>query len=145
MSLPHANDAGLPASEEICLHIGRKLRRRRRLLGLTQQKLADLIGVRFQQIQKYECGANRVTASRLFALSNALTVPIGYFFAGLPGARRERDFAQDADEQEAGLSELWTRKETIELVRAFYALKEAPRRRLLALAKALQDESSAVA
>src|SRR5262245_40552 len=67
----------------IDLHVGKRLRRRRRLLGLTQQQLADSIGIRFQQIQKYECGANRVTASRLFELSSALNVPVNYFFEGL--------------------------------------------------------------
>ena len=67
----------------IDLHVGKRLRRRRRLLGLTQQQLAESIGIRFQQIQKYECGANRVTASRLYELAVALNVPVNYFFEGL--------------------------------------------------------------
>ena len=58
------------------LHVGKRLRRRRRLLGLTQQELASQVGVRFQQIQKYECGANRMTSSRLFDLSTALNVSV---------------------------------------------------------------------
>ena len=65
------------------LHVGKRLRRRRRLLSMTQQELANEVGVRFQQIQKYECGANRVTASRLFELSKALHVSVQYFFDGL--------------------------------------------------------------
>jgi len=61
-------------TNDIDLHVGKRLRRRRRLLGLTQQTLAEQVGIRFQQIQKYECGANRVSAARLFELSEALSV-----------------------------------------------------------------------
>jgi transcriptional regulator with XRE-family HTH domain len=70
-------------SDEIDIHLGKRMRRRRRLLGLTQQQLADACGVRFQQIQKYECGANRVSAARLWRIAGALDVPVGYFFEGL--------------------------------------------------------------
>ena len=84
---------------DIDLHLGKRLRRRRRLLGLTQQQLADCCGVRFQQIQKYECGANRVSAARLWRIAGALDVPVGYFFEGLsemagPGAKA-RDESTD--------------------------------------------------
>ena len=72
---------------EIDLHLGRRLRRRRRLLGLTQQQLGDRIGIRFQQIQKYECGANRISAARLWELAEALAAPISYFYDGLEEAR----------------------------------------------------------
>ncbi|EKY25573.1 DNA-binding helix-turn-helix protein [Brevundimonas diminuta 470-4] len=68
---------------EIDLHLGRRLRRRRRLLGLTQQQLGDRVGVRFQQIQKYECGANRLSAARLWELAEALETPVTYFYDGL--------------------------------------------------------------
>src|SRR6476661_1412118 len=70
-------------ANDIDLHLGKRLRRRRRLLGLTQQQLACAVGVRFQQIQKYECGANRISAARLWQLSEALEVPVGYFYDGL--------------------------------------------------------------
>jgi transcriptional regulator with XRE-family HTH domain len=69
---------------QVDLFIGKRVRRRRRLLGMTQQQLAEAVGIRFQQIQKYECGANRIVASRLFELSVALNVPIEYFFEGIP-------------------------------------------------------------
>src|SRR5215470_12911422 len=72
-------------AEEIDVHLGRRLRRRRRLLGLTQQQLAAACGVRFQQIQKYECGANRMSAARLWLVAEALQAPVGYFFEGLSG------------------------------------------------------------
>jgi transcriptional regulator with XRE-family HTH domain len=67
---------------EIDLHLGRRLRRRRRLLGLTQQQLGDRIGIRFQQIQKYECGANRISAARLWELAEALQTPVSYVYDG---------------------------------------------------------------
>ena len=115
---------------DIDTHLGKRLRRRRRLLGLTQQQLAAAVGVRFQQIQKYECGANRISAARLWQLSEALEVPVGYFYDGLSEVRRET-----ADSAEGG--EMFARKETLDLIRAYYLLGERPRRRLLDLAKSL--------
>jgi transcriptional regulator with XRE-family HTH domain len=131
----------------IDLHVGKRLRRRRRLLGLTQQQLAESIGIRFQQIQKYECGANRVTASRLYELAVALNVPVNYYFEGLtqvaapngpigagaPGA--------PANDRDLIAADVLSQKETLELIRAYYKLGERPRRRLLDLAKALQEEN----
>src|SRR5213082_1356963 len=69
--------------DEIDTHLGRRLRRRRRILGLTQQQLAGACGVRFQQIQKYECAANRMSAARLWQLAEVLEVPVSYFYEGL--------------------------------------------------------------
>ncbi len=117
----------------IDLHLGKRLRRRRRLLGLTQQQLASAVGVRFQQIQKYECGANRISAARLWELAEALEVPISYFYEGL-----EADTSTDAANDAVKRSEqVLARKETLDLVRAYYKLGERPRRRLLDLAKSL--------
>ncbi len=80
---------------DIDVHFGNRLRRRRRLLGLTQQDVAERVGVRFQQIQKYECGGNRMSAARLWQLVQALDVPITYFYDGLdapkPDGRRVGD------------------------------------------------------
>ena len=125
----------------IDLHLGKRLRRRRRLLGLTQQQLASAVGVRFQQIQKYECGANRISAARLWELSEALEVPISYFYEGL-----EAEAAGDANDAVKRSEQVLARKETLDLVRAYYRLGERPRRRLLDLAKALEvDPADAVA
>lgn len=77
-------------SAAIDLHIGRRIRRRRQLLSLSQSELGQACGVRFQQIQKYECGAARVSAPRIWELAQALDVPVGYFFDGL-GQRRDND------------------------------------------------------
>lgn len=121
---------------EIDLHIGRRLRRRRHLLGLTQQTLAESIGIRFQQIQKYECGANRVTASRLYELAGALKVPVNYFYEGLQNLQQEVNGSENTvDPMRDPLAD----KNVAALVQSYYRLEERSRRRLLDLAKALAD------
>src|ERR1700761_928078 len=111
---------------DIDLHLGKRLRRRRRLLGLTQQQLANSVGIRFQQIQKYECGANRISAARLWQLAEALETPVAYFYDGLAEAvARENAAAEERS------SEVYSRKETLDLIQAYYRLSERPRRRLL--------------
>jgi transcriptional regulator with XRE-family HTH domain len=122
-------------TNDIDLHLGKRLRRRRRLIGLTQQQLAFQVGVRFQQIQKYECGANRISASRLWHLSEILEVPVGYFYDGLSKV--------DSQELEGEDGEMFARRETLDLIRAYYQLGERPRRRLLDLAKSLNGETDA--
>jgi len=92
--------------------------------------------VRFQQIQKYECGANRISAARLWRLSEALEVPVGYFYDGLSSTAEPRDTM--GERAEGG--EILARKETLDLIRAYYQLGERPRRRLLDLAKSLHTE-----
>ncbi|HUO21639.1 MAG TPA: helix-turn-helix transcriptional regulator [Caulobacteraceae bacterium] len=125
-------------ANDIDLHLGKRLRRRRRLLGLTQQQLAIAVGVRFQQIQKYECGANRISAARLWQLSEALEVPVSYFFDGLAEAAD-----RDSNDPSGTGGEMFARKETLDLIRAYYQLGERPRRRLLDLARSLNGEIDA--
>ncbi|HCY54374.1 MAG TPA: transcriptional regulator [Oceanicaulis sp.] len=110
-------------------HVGERLRRRRRLLGLTQKELADRVGIRFQQIHKYETGINRMSASRLFEIAEALGAPVEHFYDGLKTGGASGDLHGD----------LLSRRETMELVRAYYRLGRAPRQRLLELAKTLQS------
>ena len=121
-------------NDEIDVHLGRRLRRRRRLLGLTQQQLAGACGVRFQQIQKYECAANRMSAARIWQLSEVLQVPVSYFYEGLiePPTEAPQLEARDGPE-------MLGRKETTDLIQAFYRLSERPRQRLLDLAKSLNE------
>jgi transcriptional regulator with XRE-family HTH domain len=114
-------------SEDIDFHLGKRMRRRRRLLGLTQQQLADSCGVRFQQIQKYECGANRVSAARLFKIAGALEVQMNYFFEGLAEI----------------VSPASTRDESADLMRTYHQLGERPRRRLVEVARALGHDDAA--
>jgi transcriptional regulator with XRE-family HTH domain len=124
-------------ANDIDLHLGRRLRRRRRLLGLTQQQLASAVGIRFQQIQKYECGANRISAARLWQLAEALEVAVAYFYDGLSEvqARSETPEVRTGDGMLA-------RKETMDLIKAYYQLEERPRRRLLDLAKSLNNDAT---
>lgn len=126
----------------IDLHVGMRLRQRRRLLGLTQQKLADAVDIRFQQIQKYESGANRISASRLWSLAQALDVPVSFFFEGLEtqDAHNGHDMNGHTNGQSRAPADAFQNKDTIDLVRAFYNLNAEPRRRLLDLAKALSGE-----
>jgi transcriptional regulator with XRE-family HTH domain len=121
---------------DIDLHLGRRLRRRRRLLGLTQQQLAMQVGIRFQQIQKYECGANRISAARLWQLAEALESPVSYFYDGLS------ESMERAETNGAGAGEMFSRKETMDLIQAYYQLDERPRRRLLDLAKSLHGDAA---
>ncbi len=96
---------------------------------MTQQQLADSVGIKFQQIQKYETGMNRVSASRLWDISRTLGVSIGFFFEGLSDENPDRGVDPD----------LLANKEAMELVRAYYAIPEAQRRRLFDLARVLSD------
>ena len=112
----------------IDLHVGARLRQRRRLLGMTQQKLAESVKIRFQQIQKYESGANRISASRLWSLSTALDVPVAYFFEGLDERAAK---SVQTNGHHVAPADAFQNKETIDLVRAFYTLNDEPRRRLL--------------
>lgn len=125
---------------QVDLHVGQRLRQRRCLLGMTQQKLADAVGIKFQQIQKYESGANRISASRLWVIAQSLEVPVSHFFQGL--TEEERALHEGATSQDVIAPEVFEQKETIDLIRAYYNLKEAPRRRLLDLAKTLADAAA---
>lgn len=129
-----------PMGNNIDVHLGKRLRRRRRLLGLTQQQLAGACGVRFQQIQKYECGANRISAARLWQLSEALEVPVGYFYDGLAEVPHQEQVIGRGPGEAGGEM---ASKETLDLIRAYYQLGERPRRRLLDLAKSLNGDHEA--
>jgi transcriptional regulator with XRE-family HTH domain len=113
-------------------HVGKRIRHRRWMVGMTQQQLADQVGIKFQQIQKYETGMNRVSASRLWDIAEALGVQISFFFEGLGDA-------QASDPQKAVEGDMLADKEALELVRSYYAIPEAQRRRLFDLARVLSD------
>lgn len=110
-------------------HVGKRIRHRRWMVGMTQQQLADRVGIKFQQIQKYETGMNRVSASRLWDIAEALGVQIAFFFDGLA----------DAAAQAAAVTDVLADKEALELVRSYYAIPEAQRRRLFDLARVLSE------
>ncbi|HUS55513.1 MAG TPA: helix-turn-helix transcriptional regulator [Thermohalobaculum sp.] len=112
------------------LHVGQRVRQRRWMLDLTQTQLGDLVGIKFQQIQKYETGANRISASRMWDIANSLGVPISFFFEGLDG--------QAADTSESR-GDILTDREAGDLVRAYYAIPENQRRSLFDLARVLSE------
>ena len=115
------------------VHVGKRIRHRRWLVGVTQQQLAEAVGIKFQQIQKYETGMNRVSASRLWDIAEALSVPVSFFFEGL-----EDQGAGAADDTNLP-GDILKDKEALELVRSYYAIPETQRRRLFELARVLSD------
>ncbi|GAB5389319.1 MAG: hypothetical protein Alpg2KO_22870 [Alphaproteobacteria bacterium] len=123
------------------VHVGSRIRQRRTLLGMSQEKLGKGLGLTFQQIQKYERGANRVGASRLFEMSKLLDVPVNYFFDDMPeegrGGLKENQSGYEADQM--------NKRETLELVRAYYKIREpSVRRRVYDLCKAIARADDAL-
>ena len=127
-------DGNTKMAHKVDIHVGKRVRQRRWLTGMTQQKLAEIVGIKFQQIQKYETGANRVSASRLWDIADALEVDVSFFFEGL----RDENGAEDTP-QAAALADLIGDKEAMDLVRSYYAIPENQRRRLFELARVLSD------
>lgn len=119
------------------VHVGKRIRHRRWLVGLTQQQLAEKVGIKFQQIQKYETGANRVSASRLWDIAESLEVDVSFFFAGMEST--DADAAPQGAEQSAVPTDLLNDKEALDLVRSYYSIPEEQRRRLFDLARVLSD------
>jgi transcriptional regulator with XRE-family HTH domain len=111
------------------VHVGQRVRQRRWMIGMTQQQLGNKVGIKFQQIQKYETGTNRVSASRLWDIAAALDVPVSFFFEGLNGEHL----------LVAAHGDILTDKEALELVRAYYTIPETQRRRLFDLARVLSE------
>lgn len=115
------------------VHVGKRIRHRRWMNGTTQQQLAESVGIKFQQIQKYETGMNRVSASRLWDISTVLDVPISFFFEGIEGHGAETGTKSDIP------GDILTDKEALELLRSYYAIPENQRRRLFDLARVLSE------
>lgn len=135
-------------THHVDVHVGKRIRHRRWLLGMTQQQLAEQVGIKFQQIQKYETGANRVSASRLWDIADKLGVPVSFFFEGLPSAvpaiaivadDPARPVAAVATSLRNGAGDLMGDREAMDLVRTYYAIPENQRRRLFDLARVLSD------
>jgi transcriptional regulator with XRE-family HTH domain len=135
----------------IDVHVGARVRLRRTLLGMSQEKLGEALGLTFQQVQKYERGANRVGASRLFDLSRVLDVPVSFFFDDMNDQLKTQTPAliAGAGELEEPLAHFehdpMAKRETLELVRAYYRITDPQvRKRVYELAKALADAAEAV-
>jgi transcriptional regulator with XRE-family HTH domain len=105
-------------------NVGVQLRQRRALLGLSQEKLAEQVGITFQQIQKYENGANRISASRLYEFSKVLDIPVSFFFENF--SNNENANPGLADNEQSlfeGPDDVMRRKETLELIRVYYSIE----------------------
>lgn len=135
-------------SHPVDVHVGRRLRLRRTILGLSQDSIGSAIGVTFQQVQKYERGINRMSASRLYDFSKLLKVSIGYFFDGYG-----EDFEDVVMGDVMGMAEPdapafehqpISNRETMDVMRAYYRIKSpGTRKRILDLIKAVADDKDA--
>ena len=122
------------------LHVGARIRMRRRLQGVSQEKLAEALGLTFQQVQKYERGANRVSASKLYEIAAMLKAPVAYFFDGLADPAGEADDDSQGGDERTVHAFLMT-SEGLELARSFTQVPRGRvRRRLLELIRALGGE-----
>ncbi|WP_025897519.1 helix-turn-helix domain-containing protein [Sneathiella glossodoripedis] len=122
------------------VHVGSRLRERRNFLRISQEKLGKDLGLTFQQIQKYEKGANRVGASRLYEISRLLKVPTAYFFEDMPESIQHSNGAV-AENGESFVAHPFDKRETQQLTRAYYSISdEDTRRRVLELIKAISDQ-----
>lgn len=140
-------------SHPVDAHVGIRMRQRRTLLGMSQTRLGDAVGLTFQQVQKYERGANRVGSSRLFEFAKALDVPVSYFFDEMPGnVLAGRPMAARV-KKGGGFGEAGTpfavekdpliKRETLQLVRAYYKIKEpSVRKRIYELVKTMGAAST---
>ena len=115
------------------VHVGTRLRHRRWMVEMTQAQLAAKVGIKFQQIQKYETGTNRVSASRMWEIAGALDVPVSFFFEGLEGG---------VDPKATLPGDVLADREALELVRSYYAIPENQRRQIFELARVLSGDAT---
>lgn len=140
-------DATNGEAHPIDIHVGQRLRQRRLMLNLTQEKLGNITGMSFQQVQKYERGYNRVSASRLFEFAQSLQVPVSYFFqempstllASMPGLAESEQ--ETPDESATALPADYNNRETSELLRVYYRIEDQrKRRKVVDFIRAMIDE-----
>lgn len=115
-------------SVSVDVHVGQRVRQRRWMLGMTRKQLGDKIGIRLQQVRRFEAATNRLSARGMWDIAMALEVPVAYFFEGLDGQ------APDSGETRA---EIITDREALELLHVYYGIPENQRRPLFDLARVL--------
>ncbi|MCE2927690.1 MAG: helix-turn-helix transcriptional regulator [Rickettsiales bacterium] len=134
----------MPSKQDVDAHVGKRLRLRRTMMGLSQEAVAKAVGITFQQVQKYEKGSNAMNASRLYEFARFMNVPVAYFFDGLEGysgsatTTVQSGFAEEAlaFEHRGQVSD----RESLEMMKAFKRIKEQPiRKRLSDLVRAVAD------
>lgn len=142
--LPGTRGSDIPHPVDV--HVGQRVKLRRTLMGMTQGKLGECIGLTFQQIQKYERGANRVSASKLWQLGNVLDVPVTYFFDEMPDSVREAFPGYQGETCESDVPEehlTLHRRQTLELVRTFSKLQDPViRKRVIDVVRAIADSET---
>jgi transcriptional regulator with XRE-family HTH domain len=147
MKRVHRSGRGTGIPNPVDVHVGGRVRLRRTLLGMSQEKLGEAIGLTFQQVQKYERGANRIGASRLFDLSRVLDVPVAFFFDDMAedvASRSPALLGGLAEEPDTYEPDPMAKRETLELVRAYYKITDPQvRKRLFEMTKALAAASIA--
>jgi transcriptional regulator with XRE-family HTH domain len=122
-------------------HVGSRVRMRRMMLSMSQEKLGDALGLTFQQVQKYEKGTNRIGASRLQQISHILQVPVAFFFEGAPGPSHQVDGMREAPSP-AYVSDFLATSEGLALTKAFMRIKQPKlRRRIVDLVKEVAGDS----
>lgn len=137
--------------DPVDIHVGARLRLRRNLIGMSQEQMGKALGLTFQQIQKYERGANRMGASRLHQMSRLLNVPVAWFFEELPGPLHPRfGFSENKQAPLEGAPpqgaapdvEILQRRETLDLIRAYYSITDPKqRRKVFELVKSMADRT----
>ncbi|MCB1592711.1 MAG: helix-turn-helix transcriptional regulator [Alphaproteobacteria bacterium] len=129
---------GVP--DDIDKHVGKQLKSRRVLLGMSQEKLAESVGITFQQVQKYERGTNRISAGRLLKFSKTLQVPVSFFYEGieeiLSGDSSTGKSYGFSDTEQTVLAEslpddIMSRKETLDLLRSYYSIQDPSMRKMI--------------
>ncbi len=122
-------EKGVPNPVDV--HVGQRIRARRSLMGISQEKLAMAVNLTFQQIQKYERGANRVSASRLYQFGKILNVPVAYFFEqyGEPQDKPVTYGLSDNDQESFAYGDILHAKETLDLIRVYYSIPDPQKRK----------------
>lgn len=128
----------------IDIHVGSRIRLRRTMLGMSQEKLGESLGITFQQIQKYEKGTNRVGASRLQNISSVLNVPVSFFFENAPGDAGEGTSGTDTSGNSNHVVDFLSSSEGLQLNRSFLKISDTKvRRKIIELVKALAADADA--
>lgn len=135
---------GKKSPHPVDVHVGGRVRLRRMLLGMSQDRLGEALGLTFQQVQKYEKGVNRIGASRIFEIAKILDVPIQYFYDDFEGRAAENfGFAENNNEDDAGFMQLLHSPEGVQLCRHFAEIRDPKvRKRVLDLVKTLSEGES---
>jgi len=129
------------SSNPIDVHVGKRLRLRRTVTGISQEKLADMLGITFQQVQKYEKGVNRIGSSRLFDIAKSLNVPVNFFFDEYETSAANSKYALAEDAANFEHEENTKNRETMTLVKAYYQISDPKvRKKALELIKSLADK-----